>query len=312
MSDRPPPEGAVAARLAALAPGLDLLGLPACVFDRSLRYVHANPAFVDQTGSSLSHLLGRTQEEAFGPYTDDGRRECLRRALSGEAAAFNRPSVAGIHKGRWFRAHYFPLRDEAGEVWGALLVLVDVQQLKDAEARLQLVLENVGVPMCYVDRELRLRFANQTGIDWRMASVGEAMGRHVSEVFDAQTMAVIGPELAAAMRGEKRVYERLATRADGEERWLRVFIVPDVAPDGAVRGAYSIVLDVDEDHRMREALQRQEAQLRHFADNIPDAVAYLDRGRRILFANRQFAALRGLTLGQILGRTSAEAMGPEV
>jgi diguanylate cyclase (GGDEF)-like protein/PAS domain S-box-containing protein len=63
---------------------------------------------------------------------------------------------------------------------------------------------------------------------------------------------------------------------------------------------------------MREALQRQEAQLRHFADNIPDAVAYLDRGRRILFANRQFAALRGLTLGQILGRTSAEAMGPEV
>jgi diguanylate cyclase (GGDEF)-like protein/PAS domain S-box-containing protein len=312
MNDRPRPEGAVAARLATLAPGLDLLGLPACVFDRSLRYVHANPAFVDQTGSSLSHLLGRTQEEAFGPYTDDGRRECLRRALSGEAAAFNRPSVAGIHKGRWFRAHYFPLRDEAGEVWGALLVLVDVQQLKDAEARLQLVLENVGVPMCYVDRELRLRFANQTGIDWRVASVGEAMGRHVSEVFDAQSMAVIGPELAAAMRGEKRVYERLATRADGEERWLRVFIVPDVAPDGAVRGAYSIVLDVDEDHRMREALQRQEAQLRHFADNIPDAVAYLDRGRRILFANRQFAALRGLTLGQILGRTSAEAMGPEV
>ncbi|HEX6633502.1 MAG TPA: PAS domain-containing protein [Usitatibacter sp.] len=326
MNDRPGAPRELAERLAALAPGLELLGLAACVFDHGLRYVHANPAFVAQTGRGLGELLGRTQEEAFGPYSDDGRRENLRRALAGEAVAFTRRSVAGIHKGRWFRAHYFPLREAGGAVWGALLVLVDVQQLKDAEAaleererdleaqrkRLQLVLENIGVPMCYVDRELRLRFANQPGIDWQVRTVQEALGRRLDEVFDAATLAIIGPEIDAAMRGEKRVYERLATLPTGERRWVRVFVVPDKDEDGTVRGAYSLVVDVDDDHRMREALQRQEAQLRHFAENLPGPVAVVDANYRYVFANKVFQRMRGLALPEIVGRHVTEVLGEEL
>jgi PAS domain S-box-containing protein len=326
VNDRPGAPRELAERLAALAPGLELLGLAACVFDHGLRYVHANPAVVAQTGRGLGELLGRTQEEAFGPYSDDGRRENLRRALAGEAVAFTRRSVAGIHKGRWFRAHYFPLREAGGAVWGALLVLVDVQQLKDAEAaleererdleaqrkRLQLVLENIGVPMCYVDRELRLRFANQPGIDWQVRTVQEALGRRLDEVFDAATLAIIGPEIDAAMRGEKRVYERLATLPTGERRWVRVFVVPDKDEDGTVRGAYSLVVDVDDDHRMREALQRQEAQLRHFAENLPGPVAVVDANYRYVFANKVFQRMRGLALPEIVGRHVTEVLGEEL
>ncbi|HSN20323.1 MAG TPA: PAS domain-containing protein [Usitatibacter sp.] len=444
MNDRSGPPGDVAERLAALAPGLELLGLPVCVFDLEMRYVHANRAFARQTGRTIAELLGRTQEEVFGPSADDGRREHLRRALAGKADAFNRRSVAGIHKGRWFRAHYFPLREGDGPVWGALLVLVDVQQLKDAEAalgererhlslitdavgfpivyidrqrvvrfvnrpaaqwaglapeaqagrrldevlppqvlgaadpylerafageavtyehealwpgreprrmrghaipdrdasgevrgilvvlfdieedwrlrrdldaqrkRLQLVLENIGVPMCYLDRELRVRFANQPGVDWRIPTVQEALGRHVSEVFDAETLAVIGPEIAAAMRGEKRVYERQARLPGGEARWVRVYVVPDMDDGGGVRGLYSLVVDVDVDHRMREALQRQEAELRHFAENLPGPVALVDAQFRYVFANKVFERLRGLEPGDIVGRPVREVMGEEL
>src|SRR5258705_13518803 len=55
----------------------------------------------------------------------------------------------------------------------------------------------------------------------------------------------------------------------------------------------------------------QEAQLRLYTDNIPDSVAYLDRDRRILFANRHFAEQRGLTPTEIIGRTTTEVMGAE-
>ncbi|HXZ50218.1 MAG TPA: PAS domain-containing protein [Usitatibacter sp.] len=435
--------GPAAGRLAALAPGLDLLGLPACVLDGELRYRYANDAYLQEYGKAREDVLGRTPDDAFRHFPTDGRREQLVRALAGETLAYNRRTIEGPNRGRWVRAHYVPLRD-GSEVWGVLVVLVDIQPLKDAEAvleereqqlslitdsvgfpvtyvdrdrvvrfvnrsaaqwsslapaamvgrhvddlmpadvaaaatplmaralageevaferealwpgresrhirghmvpdrdeagavrgilivlidieedwrlrtaledqrkRLQLVLDNVGVPMSYVDRDQRLRFANQLAPDWRAATLEEAIGRTLAELLQPEVYAVVAPEIEAALRGERRVYERLAERPGGERRWVRVVIVPDRGPEGEVRGVYSMLLDVDEDHRMREALERQEARLRYFAENIPGPIAVVDAQFRYVFANKVFQRLRGVGLDEIVGRSVREVLGPEI
>ena len=87
-------------------------------------------------------------------------------------------------------------------------------------------------------------------------------------------------------------------------------------PDHGCRGRASTATtssrrDIHDIKLAQERLAAQEAQLRLYTDNIPDAVAYLDRNRRILFANRHFAQQRGATPTEIIGRTTAEVMGPE-
>ena len=319
-------------RIAAMKPGLDVLGLPACIIDPERRYRYVNPAYCVYGGLESATYLGRTSEEIFGHVAHDGRRGALLQALSGETVVFNRRTADGPNEGLWMRAHYMPVRD-GSTVVGVLVVLVNVQELKVAEEeiarqrkQLQLVLDNIGVPMSYVDRDRRFRFANQPGVDWLIADTAEAIGKRVDEMFDPQAMEVIGPELDAALRGEKRIYERIARMRDGRERWVRVHLLPDYAGDGTVQGLYSLMLDVDQDHRMREALERQvedirlgqqqlavqEAQLRLYTDNIPDAVAYLNRERRIVFANRHFAQQRGTTPEAIIGLTTPELLGPEM
>ena len=444
MNDRSAPPGVLDARLAALKTGLDLLGLPACILDQQLRYIYANPAYGRQAGRDPAIIVGRTPEVVFGLRPDDGRREFLSRALKGETVAFNRRTLEGPHQGEWFRAHYFPLRDDSGAVWGVLVVLVDIQQLKQTEAvlgererqlslitdavgfpityldrqrvvrfvnrpsaewsgftpeqmigvraeelmppdvaaaslpymdralaghavtyerealwpgrsrrhirghmipdrdatgevrgilivlldieedwrlrralddqrkRLQLVVDNIGVPMSYVDRELRLQFANQVLLDWRVPTVEEALGKHISELLDAETCARVTQEMHAALRGEKRVYERLAMAKSGERKWLRAHLVPDVGADGQVRGVYTLVIDVDLDHRMREALERQEAQLRYLAENIPGPIAVVDRDFRYVFANKVFQRQRGVKLEEIVGRHVRDVLGADL
>ncbi len=443
MNDRSANPGVAEARLAALKTGLDLLGLPACILDHDLRYLYVNPAYGRQAGRDPAIITGRTAEVVFGLRPDDGRRDYLRRALAGETVAFNRRTLEGPHQGEWFRAHYFPLREDAGAVWGVLVVLVDIQQLKQTEAalgererqlslitdsvgfpityldrqrvvrfvnrpsaewagfapesmigvraeelmprevaaaalpymdralaghavtyerealwpgrdrrhvrghmipdrdeagevrgilivlldieedwrlrralddqrkRLQLVVDNIGVPMSYVDRDLRLQFANRVGVDWRAPAVEDAIGKHVSEVFAPEAVARFTPELQAAMRGEKRVYERQALFTSGERRWIRAHLVPDAGADGQVRGVYTLVIDVDHDHRLREALERQEAQLRYLAENIPGPIAVVDRDFRYVFANKVFQRQRGVKLEEIVGRHVREVLGPE-
>src|SRR6476646_3849554 len=126
---------ALEARLEALAPGLDVLALAACVMDTQLRYRYLNAAYAADAGRDVSGFIGYTPDEIFQYKPSDSRRDNLRRALAGETVIFNRQTIEGPRAGRWVRAHYMPLRDGA-QVIGVLVVLVDVQQLKDAEEAL--------------------------------------------------------------------------------------------------------------------------------------------------------------------------------
>ncbi|HEY4998881.1 MAG TPA: PAS domain-containing protein, partial [Usitatibacter sp.] len=126
----------LAERLRALAPGLDVLGLPACVLDEDLRYRYVNDAYVAHSGIAREAFPGRTPDEVFHGTPRDERRLHLARALAGETSIFNRRTLEGPHAGQWVSAHYFPLRGDGATVVGVLVFLVDVQQLKDAEAKL--------------------------------------------------------------------------------------------------------------------------------------------------------------------------------
>ena len=163
---------ALEARLAALQPGLDLLTLPVCILDTRQRYRYLNAAYLAHSGRELADFLGHTPDEVFHRKPQDSRRAQMQRALDGETVIFNRQTIEGPRAGVWMRAHYMPLREDQ-QVVGVLVLLVDVQQLKDAEEALaqqrrqmQLVVDNIGVPLSYIDRDWRFRFANQPGSDW--------------------------------------------------------------------------------------------------------------------------------------------------
>ena len=55
----------LARRLALLRPGLDQLGLPACVLDPALRYRYVNAAYEAHSGRSALEFLARAPDEIF-------------------------------------------------------------------------------------------------------------------------------------------------------------------------------------------------------------------------------------------------------
>jgi len=428
-------------RLAVLRPGLDQLGLPACILDRGLRYRYLNQSYCAHAGRPAMDFLGRMPDDVFALRPSDDRRERMQHALAGEPVVFYRQTIEGPQKGLWVRAHYLPLRAEGGAVIGVLVLLVDVQALKDTEQalaererqlslimdavgfpityidragvirfanrpswewsgrtpatmigkpmeeiappavlaavqplyaralagetvtyerealwpgrearrirghlipdrdaagevrgllsvlididedhrlrqqlvdqrkQLQLVIDSIGVPLSYIDRQRRFRFANQPGHDWQLATPDEALGKRLEEVFDAETMRVIEPEVERALKGERRVYDRLSNLKKGEPRWVRVHLVPDIDADGEVNGVYSLVIDVHDDHVLREKLREQESRLRFFAENIPGPIAVVDANLNYVFANQGFQRIRGLSLEQIVNHSVSDVIG---
>ncbi|QJR13474.1 sensor domain-containing protein [Usitatibacter palustris] len=307
------------ARLEFLRPGLDSVGLPVCILDSQLVYHYVNQAYCRFYGLPMESFLGRNPEEVFGKPLADAQRVRLRRASDGDITSFDREVINGPSVGRWVRAHYFPVQ-LGNDVTAALVVLMDIQHLKDTEARLaqrthqlESVTENVGLPMSYIDAERRFVFTNQPGLDWMPGCTREnVIGKRLDEVFSAEVIDLVRPHFERALAGEPVVYERQGTAPDGRKRWIRVHLVPDVDARDKTQGLYAIVIDIDDDHKLREALSAQEAQFRYFAENLPGPTAFVGPDFRYRFANKVFLRTRGLPAEEIVGHHVGDVMGPDL
>ncbi|HST00440.1 MAG TPA: PAS domain S-box protein, partial [Usitatibacter sp.] len=88
--------------------------------------------------------------------------------------------------------------------------------------------------------------------------------------------------------------------------------VPHFAEDGTVMGMYVVSHDITEVKQAQEQLAAREEGLRFFAENIPEAIAYVDLERGCTFVNNLYLASRGLDRDFVLGKHPQEVFPPEV
>jgi diguanylate cyclase (GGDEF)-like protein/PAS domain S-box-containing protein len=115
----------------------------------------------------------------------------------------------------------------------------------------------------------------------------------------------------SVLAGETATYERRMTLPSGEQRWILGRSVPDRGPDGKVRGMYVVGHDVQELKDAQEKLRAREEELRFFAENIPEAIVYVDLERGCTFVNNLFLSTRGFTREFLLGKFPKDVYGPE-
>ena len=309
-------EAAIAARERQLALITDTIGFPVTYIDREGILRFANAQSVAWSGLPREAMIGRHFRELAPPPVLAQSQPLIERALAGESVTYEREALWPGREKRHIRGYMIPDKDETGTVRGALVVLVDIEEdhrlqesLLARTRELQLVTETVGVPMAYIGADRRMRFANTPGLDWpRGVTVESAVGRRLEDLYPPEVLEVVRAPLERAFAGEKVVYERQGAAPDGTQRWVRVNLIPDKV-DGETRGVFSVVIDIDDDRRLREALERQERQLRFYAENIPEAIAFVGPDYRYQFVNKIFERIRGRAATEIVGRTVGEILG---
>jgi diguanylate cyclase (GGDEF)-like protein/PAS domain S-box-containing protein len=298
---------------------LNALGLPLAYVDRNFRYRFANRAFLDWLRRRPEEVLGHEMAEVVGREVWTLYHAYADAALEGERAGFERQLVTAGRPPIWIRVDYSPDRAPNGRVRGFLISYSDVDHVKrleleagQREHRLRLVTDSVGVPILYVDRQLKIRFANQPFADWIGVPYDDLLGHGLRDVLPAESMSEMQSSLERAFAGASVNYERREKKAGGELRWMRVTLFPDREISGRTGGAFIVLNDIEDDVRIRDALKGQQSQLRLFADNIPGPIAYLDRALRYTFVNQAFANIAARPQEEIYGRTPAEILPSDV
>ena len=192
----------------------------------------------------------------------------------------------------------------------AALIASD-QQRDRSEQQLRDITDNLPALVGYIDPRHEYRFANEKYREWLGHDPFSMVGRHVAEVLGEDAYAAMKGHLDTALAGERVQWAR-SLRREGVERHLLAEYIPDVAPDGTVRGCYTLTVDITERRAAELEIARSEQRMAELTNAIPAMVGYFDLHETCLYANDAGLRSLGVERARIPGISMREALGETV
>ena len=275
--------------------------------------VHANAAFATMLGLDARALVGRPAITALRGAADviadliaEGRPPATTELVLPRAGG--EPLFVDCQVARY---------QKANSRWQTHVSLRDITprkraqaQVATSEARLKAVTDNVPALFAYVDRDQVYRFANGHFRTVMGVPPEALVGRTMRDFLGDDAHAELLPHIEAALRGERRKFERTGWKENASTHFLAEY-VPDVRPDGHVAGFFIMVLDITERHHAVLALTRSEGLIRTLTDHMPGLMSRIDRDYRYTFANANYMRWFSLAASPV-GRSVTEVFGDKI
>jgi PAS domain S-box-containing protein len=217
----------------------------------------------------------------------------LYRSLQGEQAPDQELFVRNVFipEGRHFLARAWPVRDDQGQLLGAVLILRDTEIERRAEAerrrteqRFQRIVEAAQEGLWTLDADSRTTYVNRHAAAMLGYTQEEMVGRSLLEFIDP---ADHGQALQEIERQQRQGLNSLLddfkfVRKDGTFLWTKVSACPvHDESTGQYTGSLAIIVDIT---RRREA----EAQVRRFNVELERRIA--ERTAQLEYSNRELEA----------------------
>ena len=267
-------------RLAQLQAIYDGAPVGLCFLDSNLRYVSLNKRLAEMNGPSVAAHLGKTPMEMV-PHLFPLYEPYLLRALQGEAmegVEVVRPSPTPGEPDRISLTSYQPAFDEADEVIGISIAVVDITEHKRTEEALresdEALRESVEA-LRESDEHYRHMVESNPQALWVMDAEGNNLDvssrwvrttglskertRHLGwlEALHPDDLAPTMKAMKEALRTGKPIdIEYRVKSVDGEWKWMRSRGSPRFNPSGEIIRWYGSVEDIDERIQMEEAIGR--------------------------------------------------------
>lgn len=314
--------------------------LPVALFaiDEQHRITQWNILMADISGIPGADMIGSTEAwRSFSPHPrpclanlvlDGASRADLEQFFTGKIADssilpgaieveefFQRPDTGGV----WLHFTAAPLRNESGNLVGALETLMDITErklaelaLRESESRLRAFIDNTPslVYMKTPDGNYVLsngRFKEMFGLD-----DAKLAGKTDYEILSLENARDIRDNDMEMLRTKAPVTLEEKVERDGVTHEYLSVKFPIFDTKGEVAYIAGISTDISDRKKIDAALKTSEATYRTLIDHAPEAILVLDidHDARFIEANRHAVQLFGYRQEELLGKTPVELSSP--
>ncbi len=201
-----------------------------------------------------------------------------------------------------------PVRDAAGRVTHFVAISQDVTErkqaeeaLRDSEARLRRIVDNIHDALYVDDVNGKVTFANDQFL--------ALFGVERAQLPDLDIEDYVAPEWRAALRErhERRLrgeavptrFEYEGLRQDGRRLWLETTVVPLLDDTGRVVGTQAADRDITARKQAQEAILKEKAFSEAMLDSLPGIFYLFDHTGRFLRWNHAFETVSGYSAEEI-------------
>ncbi|MCA9913731.1 MAG: PAS domain S-box protein, partial [Anaerolineae bacterium] len=271
--------------------------------------ISVNDAFERTTGYIAEEVVGRNCRFLQGDDTDQPELTILREALKKQ-----RECVVTLRNYRkdgsmfWNELRLAPIRNRRGVITHFIGIQNDVTErkqmeeaLRQSETRYRQMFENNRAIKMLIDPESgKIVQANQSAADYYGYDVSTLQRMFIHEINNLSE-AEIRAEMKQAVAQERTIFQFRHKLASGEIRDVDVFSSPIDTTDGQL--LYSIVIDVDEKHRMQHLYES-------LFQQSNDAVFMLNMEGQHVTVNQRAADMLGYTTEEIISLSYKDLVIP--
>ena len=283
-------------------------GVVAC--DMSGHLTLFNCAMREMYGLPLEPILPDQWSAHYSVFCEDGISPMptealpLFRALQGERVNNVELILAPKHlPRRVVSVSGQPILDEAGAQLGAVVLLHDItqekqaSQLRDSEARLSALIEAAPSAMVVLDSYGQMQMLNAQAEQLFGYARAELIDQSIERVVPDWQLAASNPDTTQdninfSTRGMKPSDYRFAIRADGTKVPIEIGLNPFITPDGPM--LLAIIIDitarVESEHALKESLREKETllqEIHHRVKNNLQVISSLLRLQSELSSNEE-------------------------
>jgi PAS domain S-box-containing protein len=280
-------------RLAQLQAIYDGAPVGLCFLDRKMRYVSLNKRLSEMNGVPAAEHLGKTVAEVT-PKVFPVVEPFIRRAMQGDPVTgveVKKPPAEGETEGRTILLSYQPARDEAGEILGVCVAVMDITESRRTEVALR-------------ETEDHYRHMMQLGphVPWVLDAKGEVIdasprwecitGQTRDEAMGRGWLKMLHPDDMEPTKEAIRTLLRTGLPIDIEYRvrkpdgdWIRMRSrgAPRFGPNGKIIYVYGVVEQEHGGIPLTDELRAHEIALHAALDTAPFGIILADASDGSIF-----------------------------
>ena len=285
-------------------------------YDRECCRIYVNPALENLFGRQMEGVIGAGPTD-MSPITETSELEQILRNVWESGKEFKSEgqfwTLTGEH--RWCHIRVVPELGPDGKITNILSIGRDINDLKEAERRLQeshalmrLLLQTIPDLVWLKDFDGRYLLCNHAFEGFFHVSESDIASKTDYDFVAAEQANYWHEKDREAIKAaEPLIYEQwISPGGNGRSRLLEIRKVPMFSADHDLIGVLGIARDITERKRMEEQLRFSEQQFRTLAENSPGMIIRYDTDCRRVYVNPAYNRVTGIAVETALGVSTAD------